>query len=183
MGRELHLHSMVVHAVIAFAVVAAAAFAFDSAGATVAGIAPGTWAFLWRASLLLVLLAALPATLTGITERSHMYVNWHRSHKAKLVLSLLLLALTVAELVAAARLGGRAVSVGSPLGLAVVAGNPVVCLALSFYGLRISLGRQAVARASYVPDMLKTPPVDVLAAAAAHVAERARVIEVMEEGI
>ena len=57
-----------------------------------------------------------------------------------------------------------------------------MCLALSFYGLRISLGRQAVARASYVPDMLKTPPADVLESAAAHVAERARVIEVMGEG-
>jgi hypothetical protein len=111
-----------------------------------------------------------------------MYVNWHRSHKAKLVLSLLLVALTGAEIVAAAHLGGRAVAIGSPLGLAVVAGNPVVCLALSFYGLRISLGRQAVARASYVPDMLKTPPADVLESAAAHVAERARVIEVMGEG-
>ena len=182
MGREIHLHSMVVHAVIALAAVGAGAFALDAAGALVAGVAPGTWTFLWKAAVALTFLAALPATLTGITERSHMYVNWHRSHKAKLVLSLLLVALTGAEIVAAAHLGGRAVAIGSPLGLAVVAGNPVVCLALSFYGLRISLGRQAVARASYVPDMLKTPPADLLESAAAHVAERARVIEVMGEG-
>jgi hypothetical protein len=182
MGRELHLHSMVVHAVIAFAAVAAAAFALDAAGSSMTGVAPGTWPLLWRGSLLLVLLGALPATLTGITERNHMYVNWHGSHRAKLVLSLLLVGLAASELVAALALGGRAVSLSSALGLAVLAGNPVVCLALSFYGLRISLGRQAVARTSYVPDMMKDPPVDVLASAAAHVAERARVIEVMEEG-
>jgi len=182
MGRELHLHSMVVHAVIALAAVAAAAFALDATGTIVGGVAPGTWALLWRGSLLLVLLAALPATLTGITERNHMYVNWHFSHRAKLVLSLALLALTAWELIAALGSGGRAPSVSSALGLAVVVGNPVVCLTLSFYGLRISLGRQAIARTSYVPDMMQTPPVDVLASAAAHVAERARVIEVMEEG-
>ena len=63
----------------------------------------------------------------------------------------------------------------------MVFGNPLVCLGLSFYGLRISLGRQAFSRASYVPDMLRTPAVDVLESAAAHVAERARVIEVMGE--
>jgi hypothetical protein len=171
---------MVVHAVIAFAVVAAGAFACDAAGATLGGVAPDTWALLWRGSLVLVLLAALPATLSGITERSHMYVQWHRSHKAKLVLSLVLIVLTAYELIAA--LGGGAPAVASPLGLGVVVANPLVCLALSFYGLRISLGRQAIARTSYVADMMQTPPVDVLATAAAHVAERAKVIEVREEG-
>ena len=181
MGRELHLHSMVVHAVIAFAAVAAAAFALDAAGASFAGVAPGTWPLLWRVSLLLVLLCALPATVTGITERNHMYARWHGSHRAKLILSLSLLTLAACELAAASAPGG-APRVGSALGAAVVAGNPLVCLALSFHGLRISLGRQAVARTSYVPDMMKTPPVDVLVSAAAHVAERARVIEVMEEG-
>ena len=182
MGRELHLHSMVVHAVIAFAVVAAAAFALDAAGGTFAGVAPGTWALLWRGSLALVLLCALPAALTGVTERNHMYANWHGSHRAKLALSAALVALAAWELAAALSARGHAPAVRSALGIAVVAGNPLACLALSFYGLRISLGRQAVARTSYVPDMMKDPPVDVLASAAAHVAERARVIEVMEEG-
>jgi len=181
-GREIHLHSMVVHAVIALSAVAAAAFALDAAGATLVGVAHGTWPLLWRVALVLMLAAALPATLSGITERGHLYVRWHPSHKAKLVLSLALVALTAGELVAAAALGGQAVSVGSALGLAVVAANPVVCLALSFYGLRITLGRQSAARTSYVPDMMRTPAVDVLVSAAEHVAERARVIEVLEEG-
>jgi len=178
-GRELHLHSMVVHAVIALAVVAALAFVADSAAWRVGFITAATWAFMWRAALVLQFLTALPATLSGLTERGHMYVNWHSSHRAKLALSLLLLAMTALELVALAA-GRGAVASFSWLGFGVVVGNPVVCLALSFYGLRISLGRQAIARLSYVPDMALDPPVDILESAAAHVAERARVIEVME---
>ena len=182
MERGIHLHSMVVHAVLAFVAVAALTLALDASGAAVAGVVPGTWAFLWRAALALALAAALPATLSGITERNHMYVNWPASHRAKLVLSLMLFALVAAELAAAVALGRQTPSVGSALGLAVVAANPLVGLALSFYGLRLTLGRQALARTSYVPDALRMPPVDVLADAAAFVAERARVLEVMEEG-
>jgi hypothetical protein len=109
-----------------------------------------------------------------------MYVNWQRSHQAKLVLSLVLLAMALAELTAVGRHTG-AVVLGSWLGLAIVVGNPLVCLALSFYGLRISLGRQSLARTSYVPDSRQQPPVDVLASAAQLVHDRARVIEVLEE--
>jgi hypothetical protein len=180
LGRELHLHSMIVHAVIALAVVAAAAFAAEAAAWSVGPIGEATWAFLWRTSLVLMILAALPATASGITERGHMYVNWHPSHRAKLVLSLVLLGMVVGELATSAVLAS-APTVRSWLGIAVVAGNPLVCLALSFYGLRISLGRQAIARLSYVPDMALDPPVDILAATAVHVAERAKVIEVMEQ--
>jgi hypothetical protein len=135
---------------------------------------------LWRASLIGVLLAALPATLSGITERSHMYANWHPSHRAKLVLSLVLLGLVVAELAAAAAVPGTP-RVGSVLGLAVVVGNPLVCLALSFYGLRITLGRQSLAATSYVADLDREPPVDILASVAVHVAEKAKITDVLEE--
>jgi len=180
LGRELHLHSMVVHAVIALAVVAAGACALDAAGITIGGVAPPTWAFLWRASLALALLCAAPAVLSGITERNHMYVNWPAGHRAKLALSLLLVGMLAVEVARASSAGG-AVATLSPLGLAVVAGNPLVCLALAFFGLRITLGHHAAARTSYVPDMFLEPPVDILDAAALHVAERAKVIEVLEE--
>jgi hypothetical protein len=180
LGREFHLHSMVVHSVIALAAVAALAFALEVTGATVGPATPTTWSFLWRAALVFMLLAALPAALSGITERSHMYVNWHPGHRAKLMLSGLLLGMAAAELVAVG-VAGRPVSIASWLGLAVVLGNPLVCLALSFYGLRITLGHQALARTSYVPDMFREPPVDILDSAALHVAERAKVIEVLEE--
>ena len=178
--RSLHFHSMVVHAVIALAVVGALAFALDAAGAAVGPVGAATWAFLWRTALIGLLLGALPATLSGITERNHMYVNWHPSHKAKLVLSLVLLGLVIAELAVVAAAAGPA-RVVSPLGLAVVVANPLVCLALSFYGLRITLGRQALAATSYVADMDREPPVDILATVAVHVAEKAKVTEILEE--
>lgn len=178
--RSLHFHSMVVHAVIALAAVGALAFVLDGAGAAVGPVGGATWAFLWRAALVGVLLAALPATLSGITERNHMYANWHPSHRAKLLLSVVLLGLVVAELAALTTTPGPA-RVTSPLGLAVVVGNPLACLALSFYGLRITLGRQSLAATSYVADLDREPAVDVLASVAVHVAEKAKITEILEE--
>lgn len=178
--HELHLHSMIVHAVIALSVVAAVAFVVEATGATPGGIAPATWPFLLRVALVGLLAVAVPATLTGITERGHMYVNWQRSHRAKLLLSLLLLGMAAAELAGLAA-AARPLSPRSWLALAVVLGNPLVCFGLSFYGLRITLGRQALARTSYTPDMHREPPVDILESAAVHVAQRAAVIDVLEE--
>lgn len=178
--NKLHLHSMIVHAVIALSAVAAAAFVCEATGATVGAIAPATWAFLLRAALVGLLAVAVPATISGITERGHMYVNWQPSHRAKPLLSLLLLGLAAAELAGLA-LADRPLTLGSWLALAVVLGNPLVCFGLSFYGLRITLGRQSLARTSYTPDMHREPPVDILASAAAHVAQRAAVIDVLEE--
>jgi hypothetical protein len=178
--HELHLHSMIVHAVIALAAVAAIAFVGEATGVSASRIPPAVWAFLLRAALLGMLAIAIPATISGITERGHMYVNWQRSHQAKLALSLILLALTATEL-AALVLADRPLALASWLGLAVLVGNPVVCFGLSFYGLRITLGRQSLSRTSYTPDMHCTPPVDILEAAAAYVAGRAAVIDVQEE--
>jgi len=180
--RTLHFHSMVVHAVIALAAVGALGFVLDAAGAAIGPADAPTWAFLWRTALVGMLLTALPATLSGITERNHMYANWHPSHRAKLVLSLVLLALVVAELAAVAASPGPP-RVGSALGIAVVVGNPLVCLALSFYGLRITLGRQALAATSYVADLDREPPVDILESVAVHVAEKARITEILEEHV
>ncbi|HNX49775.1 MAG TPA: hypothetical protein PKL08_06410 [Thermoanaerobaculaceae bacterium] len=179
-GHKLHLHSMIVHAVIALSVVGAIAFVCEATGATVGAIAPVTWAFLLRAALVGLLAVAVPATLSGIVERGHMYVNWHRSHQAKLALSLLLLAMAAGEL-AALTLADHPLGLASWLALAVVLGNPLVSFGLSFYGLRITLGRQALAGTSYVPDLALEPPVDILEGAAIHVAQRAAVIDVQEE--
>lgn len=178
--HELHLHSMIVHAVIALPVVAAIAFVVEATGATPGGIAQASWSFLLRAALIGMLAIAVPATVTGITERSRMYVSWQRSHRAKLLLSLLLLGLAAAELAGLATVA-HPLSLRSWLALAVVLGNPLICFGLSFYGLRITLGRQALARASYTPDMHREPPVDILESAAAHVAQRAAVVDVLEE--
>lgn len=178
--RELHLHSMVVHSVVALAVVGAASCVMAATESTVGSVLPATWGLLCWGSLAVLWVAALPATATGIAERNRMYANWHNSHKAKLWLSLLLLALVGGELAVAAT-AGVPDAIVSPLGLAVVVGNPLVSLLLSFYGLRITLGRQSLIRTSYVPDMHREPPVDVLDEAARHVAEPARVLEISEE--
>jgi len=179
--QPVHLHSMLVHAVIAFAPLAAVSFVLDRAGVTVGGIDSEVWRLLLWVALVGMLIVALPATLTGISERNHMYANWPRSHRAKLVLSLILVVLVSAEIAALwSGAGGRGVV--SWLGLAIVVGNCAVALALSYYGLRITLGRQGVGSTSYVPDMDREPPVDILDMVAEQAQEPPKMIDVQKEG-
>jgi hypothetical protein len=128
-----------------------------------------------------MLVVAVPATLTGISERNHMYVNWPPSHRAKLVLSLLLMVMVCGE-IAVLAFGPGERAVVSWLGLAIVIGNNAVALALSFFGLRITLGRQAFGSTSYVSDMDRDPPVDILEVVAEHAAQPAKLIDVQKEG-
>jgi hypothetical protein len=172
---------MLVHAVIAFAPLAAVSFVLDGSAATVGGIDPGVWRLLLWLALVGMLVVALPATLTGISERNHMYANWPPSHRAKLVLSLVLVAMVSAEIVALWS-GDEGRGVVSLLGLAIVVGNCAVALALSYFGLRITLGRQGVGSNSYVPDMDREPPVNVLEVVAKHVHEPPKMIDVQKEG-
>jgi hypothetical protein len=178
--RELHLHSMIVHAVIGAAFVAALAYVVEAARIGGGGIRPQAWAMLLRGALVVLFVIFFPASLTGIAERNHMYAAWHPSHRAKLVLSLVLLVLSAAELAALAGFG-VAVSLGSWLAFAVVVANPVLCLVLAHLGLRITLGRQAMVGTSYLADMDRDPSVDILVTTAAQLAEPARLIDVMEE--
>jgi hypothetical protein len=172
---------MLVHAVIAFAPLAAVSFVLDASAATIAGIDTEVWRLLLWVALFGMLVVALPATLTGISERNHMYANWPPSHRAKLVLSLVLVVMVSAEIVALWSSTGAS-RVISWLGLAIVAGNCAVALALSYYGLRISLGRQGVGSTSYVSDMDREPPVDILDIVAEHAHEAPKMIDVQKEG-
>jgi len=172
---------MLVHAVIAFAPLAAVSFVLDASAATVGGIDTEVWRLLLWVALVGMLAVALPATLTGISERNHMYANWPRNHRAKLVLSLVLVVMVSAEIVALwSGAGGRGLI--SWLALAIVVGNCLVAMALSYYGLRISLGRQGVGSTSYVPDMDREPPVDILEVVAEHAQEEPKMIDVQKEG-
>lgn len=174
---RIHLHSMLVHSVIAFAVLALGAFALEQTGTAWGRLGPELWSFLVRASLLGVLLLSVPAIVSGIADRNHTYATWHPSHRAKLVLSLLLVAMSGAELVAlllGADASTRWIAAGA-------IANVLLALALASYGLRITLGRQALARTSYLPDLRKVPPVDILEAVAAVTAENARLIDPSEE--
>jgi hypothetical protein len=175
-GRKLHLHSMLVHAVLAAVPLAGVAFLLAAGDVTLGGFSPAVWRFLTRASLLAVLLVALPATLAGVLERRHMYVTWHRTHQLKLALSLVLIVFVAAEL--AALLVGAA---GALTGAAIVLGNPVVGALLSVYGLKMTLGRQSLATTSYRPDMLRDPAVDVLALNAAGMNEPPDLIDILQE--
>jgi len=171
---------MVVHAVVAFAPLAAASFVLWAGDTTVLSVGPETWSFLLRVALVGLLTFALPATVTGVSERNRVYANWLPSHRAKLVLSMLLVALVSIELIA---LG---YSTGPPrlfswLTLAIVVGNCVLVLGLSYFGLRITLGRQALARTSYQPDMDWEPPLDILACVADFAADPPKLIDVQKD--
>ena len=96
--RPVHLHSMLVHAAIALAPLSAGAFVLETSSLTVVGIGPAVWAFLFRGSLIGMLVFSLPSIVTGIAERNHMYVNWPPSHRIKLTLSLVLVILVGFEL-------------------------------------------------------------------------------------
>lgn len=167
---------MLVHAVFAAVPLAALAFALEVGGVTLGSFGPAVWRFLARASLAITLVVAVPATLAGVLERRHMYVTWHRTHALKLALSLLLIVLVAAELAALGR-GGATVLVG----VAVVVCNTVAVALLSVYGLKMTLGRQSLARTSYRPDMLEQPPVDVLALNAAAIGEPPDLIDILQE--
>lgn len=178
--RPVHLHSMLVHAAIALAPLAAAAMVLEASSVTFAGIGPAVWAFLFRGSLVGMLLIALPSILTGISERNHMYVNWPPSHRIKLALSVVLVILVGIELVQV--FGSETpLKLGSWLALAVIGGNCTVVFALSAYGLRISLGRQSLARTSYQADMDFDPPMNILECVAEFADDPPKLINVQEE--
>jgi len=178
--RPLHLHSMLVHAVIALAPLAAAAMVLEASSVTLGGIGPGVWAFLFRGSLVGMLLIALPSIVTGIGERNHMYVNWPASHRIKLASSAGLVILVGIELV---RVFGsdEPVQLGSWLALAVIGGNCTLVFVLSVFGLRISLGRQSLARTSYQADMDFDPPMNILECVAEFAGDPPKIIDVREE--
>lgn len=178
--RPVHLHSMLVHAAIALAPVAAGAFLLEASSATVFGIGPAVWAFLFRGALVGILLVSLPSILTGIAERNHMYVNWPPSQRIKLALSIALIVLVGFELVSVFG-SDTPLRLGSWIALAVILGNCALVLALSAFGLRITLGRQSLAGTSYKPDMDFDPPINILECVADFAEDPPKLIDVREE--
>ena len=171
---------MLVHAAIAFAPLAAGTYVLEASSASLIGIGPDVWGFLLRLSLVAMLAVALPSIASGIAERNHMYANWPPSHRAKLVLSVLLTGMVSFEIVVL--LGwGVAPTVASWLGLAVIVGNCVIVFALSYYGLRITLGRQSFGGTSYQPDMDFDPPINILDCVADFASDPPKLIDVQEE--
>jgi len=178
--RPLHLHSMVVHAVVALTPLAALSFLLEAGGTTIFSVRPEVWSFLLRGSLIGMLVLTVPSILTGVVERNHMYVNWPGSHRAKLALSLALVVMVSIELIALGS-ADSPLRIASWLGFAVVIGNCVVVFGLSFFGLKISLGRQGFGATSYTPDMDRDPPLDILAQVAEYTGDPPRLIDVQRE--
>ncbi len=178
--HPLHLHSMMVHAVVALAPLAALGFVLEAGGMTLFSVGPEVWGFLLRGSLIGMLVLALPSILTGVVERNHMYVNWPPSHRAKLALSLMLVVMVSVELIALAGIDGSPV-IASWLGFAIVIGNCAVVFGLSYFGLQITLGRQGFGATSYKPDMDWDPPLEILACVADFAGDPPRLIDVQGE--
>ena len=175
--NTIHLHSIVVHSVIALVLVAAGAAALSVTSTELGRFGPDLWLFLLRGSLVGGLLLSLPAIATGISDRNHLYATWHPSHRAKLWLSVVLVISVGIGVAASAAAPMRIVSwLGAAIGTSVV-----TVLALAAYGLRITLGRQALARTSYVSDMDRQPPVDILEAVAAAAADQPKLVDPHEE--
>ncbi len=179
--HPVHLHSIMVHAVIGLAPLAAAAFVLRSADVVFGSLGPDVWTLLLRGALAAILVIAVPSTVTGVSERNHMYATWHRTHRAKLWLSVALIALT-GFACAALFSTTDGLRIASVVGAVVVVGNPIVVFLLSFYGLRITLGRQGLGRTSYVPDTDRTPPVDILEVVGGWTQEDAKLVDVLGEG-
>jgi hypothetical protein len=177
--RPLHMHSMLVHSVVALAPVAAATILLGAGHVTVLSIGPDVWNLLLWTSLIGMIALVIPATLTGISERNHAYANWFPSHRYKLALSLLLMLVVLVELIGLA----RSMSTSRPLWLvlSIVVGNCSLVAGLSYFGLRITLGRQALIPTSYTPDMDLKPPVDILASVAEYASDAPKLIDVRED--
>jgi hypothetical protein len=171
---------MMVHAVVGLAPLAAASFVLEALSMTVLGIETDVWALLLRGSLIAMLAISIPSIWTGISERNHMYVNWPSSHRVKLLLSVVLVTLLCLELGALAG-ASEPLRFRSLLGLAVVVGNCIAVFSLSAFGLRITLGRQSLARTSYVPDMDFDPPMNILECVADFAADPPKLIDVEKE--
>jgi hypothetical protein len=173
------MHSMLVHSVVALAPVAAATILLGAGHVTVLSIGPDVWNLLLWTSLIGMIALVIPATLTGISERNHAYANWFPSHRYKLALSLLLMLVVLVELIGLA----RSMSTSRPLWLvlSIVVGNCSLVAGLSYFGLRITLGRQALIPTSYTPDMDLKPPVDILASVAEYASDAPKLIDVRED--
>lgn len=176
MESKPHLHSMIVHVVVASLPLAAAAWLLARSGIAIGRFGPELWNFIAIGALAVTLAGALPATVTGVAERNHMHVRWHRSHAFKLALSVALIIAVGAE-IAAWVLGARPDNSPGWLLLLVVVVNNLLNAGLIAIGLKMTLGRFGWGSASYTPDMYRRPPVDILEENATYIAELPKTIE------
>lgn len=176
--KNRHFHSIIVHVTIAFAVVAA--FSHFCASNDISFLMMNTeeWQLLTRLSLVVLFLSSLPATISGIFETNKMYPKWHKTHKIKLLLSVLICVFTLFEIVAITN-----DNAGFLLKFVLYFVNNLIVFLFSFYGLKITLGRQSISKTSYVPDFFnKETPVDILNEVKKYVKEKPKRVDFFDFG-
>ena len=178
--HKLHLHSMMVHSIAALALLAAVTFIFLKLEIGFFSFGQATWHFLTIFSLIAIFLILFPSILSGIFERGHVYAKWHTTHKIKLILSLILLIFLVIQLVLLTQDGMKG-ALFSALGVLIIFGNNIISFLLCGYGLKITLGRQSLSKTSYIPDLFKKEPVDILVSAGKHRKEEAKYLDLLTE--
>ncbi len=178
--QKIHLHSMIVHSIAALAPLAAVAYIFLKQQVTFLSIDGRSWAFLVVLSIVLLFLITLPAVLSGVFERNHVYAKWHSTHKIKLGLSALFTGILVVELYLLS-VGGFGGALFSLLGILIIFGNNIVSFLLCKYGLKITMGRQSLHRTSYEPDLFKKEPVDILVMAGQLKKEEPKYMDLLKE--
>ncbi|MFH2129616.1 MAG: hypothetical protein ABIK68_04520 [bacterium] len=178
--QKIHLHSMMVHSIAALAPLAAIAYLFLKQEVSFLSFDGPTWRFLVVFSVILMFLTALPACLSGVFERGHVYVKWHPTHKIKLTLSVLFIMILVVELIML-NAGGLQEPVLSLTGLLIVVGNNIVSFLLCKYGLRITMGRQSLEKTSYEPDLFRKDPIDILVTAGELKKEEPKYMDLLTE--
>jgi len=176
--KSRHFHSIIVHVTTAFALLAAISFYCWSMDITFLMMKASEWRLLTLISLFVLFLTSFPAAVSGVFETNKMYPVWHKTHKIKLTLSVLIFVLSLIEIVAILKLYD-----GVLLGLSVYFINNIIVLMLSYYGLKITLGRQSFAKTSYTPDFFnKEKPYDILDEVRGYIKEKPKRVDFFDLG-
>ena len=180
-AKKLHLHSMIVHAVIAFGPLAAIALIFKEQGVTLgagADVSAQAWNILEKLSIVMMFLIGLLSLVTGIGDRNKVYGKWQSTHIIKLWCTLLLMGALAIEILYWFCPTEGATGLFSLYGALVVVANNLLILVLSAAGLKITLGRQSLEGTSYVPDLFnKQARRDILDEVRAYIHEEPKIVD------
>lgn len=175
--KNRHFHSIIVHSVVGFSLLALFSYFCNYFAIDFLMMGEKEWRFLNFLSLLIVFITALPATVSGVFETNKMYARWHKTHKMKLLFSLCLLA------DAFLCLYWESEFYGSLIYTVVLLANVLLTFLLSYYGLKITLGRQSFGKTSYVPDFFnKENPIDIVEEVREYIQEKPKRIDFFEMG-
>ena len=181
--KKLHLHSMMVHVIAALTPLVAVAFILLKTDLSILSINSQTLEMFIYISIPIMFLVSILSIMTGVFERGHMYVKWHLTHIIKLYSSIVLFVALAVELwlfistsdaIASAPIMGI-------LGFLLIVVNNTANTFLCAYGLKISLGRQSIGKASYEPDLFKKEPFDILIRVGEYSKQKPKYIDLYEE--